>query len=322
MRIGFLCLLSAAAAAMPVPASAAQCAMSREERGWIESSLQAWTYMAKERLHLPAAEPPLIAVFDATCQFEAKAGNKPNWRGHLHRGKIRLPDGNEVPVQVTSFAGRDDQRSVTFFVMALPSIWAAANLPISGDLKGLTGVFLHEFSHTRQIAPLKAVFDTAEATHKMGDDFSDDSLQERFKSDPAYVAVIEKEVDLLYQAAAEPDATRAKALVRQALTLMEARQGRWFVGEDSYWKHYDDLFLTMEGFGQWNGYAWLSDPRGGALTAAEAQQRMRGRRRWWSQEEGLALFLLIDRFVPDWPQRAFASNPALAIDLLRLAVAQ
>jgi hypothetical protein len=101
--------------------------------------------------------------------------------------------------------------------------------------------------------------------------------------------------------------------------LMEARQKRWFIGENSYWKNYDDLFLTMEGFGQWNGYAWLSDPRGGGLTSAAAQEKMRGRRRWWSQEEGLALFLVIDRFVPDWPKRAFALNPALAIDLLRLA---
>ena len=56
-----------------------------------------------------------------------------------------------------------------------------------------------------------------------------------------------------------------------------------------------------------------------AMTAAAAQQKMRGSRRWWSQEEGLALFLVVDRFVPDWPKRAFADQPALGIDLLRLA---
>jgi hypothetical protein len=48
---------------------------------------------------------------------------------------------------------------------------------------------------------------------------------------------------------------------------------------------------------------------------------MRGRKRWWSQEEGLSLFLIIDRFVPDWPQRAFAPSPALGIDLLKIAAA-
>ena len=37
--------------------------------------------------------------------------------------------------------------------------------------------------------------------------------------------------------------------------------------------------------------------------------------RWWSQEEGLALFLVLDRLLPDWPDRAFSANPALGIDL-------
>jgi hypothetical protein len=77
----------------------------------------------------------------------------------------------------------------------------------------------------------------------------------------------------------------------------------------------------MEGFGQWVPVAWLSDPRGGGLTRAEAQTRMRGGRRWWSQDEGLSLFLLLDRFVPDWPALAFGAEPQLGTELLRRAVA-
>ena len=85
---------------------------------------------------------------------------------------------------------------------------------------------------------------------------------------------------------------------------------------------YDDLFLTMEGFGQWNAYAWLSDAGGGKMTSAAAETKMRGSRKWWSQEEGLALFLVIDRFVPGWANQAFAAQPSLGIDLLRQAVAE
>ena len=182
-------------------------------------------------------------------------------------------------------------------------------------------MFLHEFSHTRQLAPLKPVFAAAESVHKMEPDFSDDSLQHRFKTDPAYVAVYEKERDLLLRAASEPDSAAARKLAAKALALMEARQKRWFVDGDFYWKGYDDLFLTMEGFGQWVGFAWLADPAGGGLEATAAEEKMRGGGGWWSQDEGLALFLVIDRFVPDWPRRAFADQPALGIDLLRLAVA-
>ena len=109
-------------------------------------------------------------------------------------------------------------------------------------------------------------------------------------------------------------------MARQALALIDNRQKRWFSGANARFKPYDDLFLTMEGFGQWAAYAWLSDPKGGGMTSAAAQAKMRGSRRWWSQEEGLALFLVIDRFLPGWAQRAFGNPPSMGIEMLRQAV--
>lgn len=294
-----------------------RCAMSAPEKAWVEASLRAWDQVATARLKLLPQNQPTIIMFDAKCRFERVGAG---WRPTPHSGSILLPDGNTVPAQVTSFAGQDDKTGQGFFVMALPSVWEAAKVPVARDWKGLTAVFLHEFSHTRQLDPLKPAFAAAEAARKMPDDFSDDSLQEHFQSDPAYVAVIEKEIGLLFKAAAEPDPAAARKLVREALALIEARQKRWFVGEDAYWKKYDDLFLTMEGFGQWVAYAWLADPAGGRMEAGAARDKMAGTR-WWSQNQGLALYLVIDRFVPDWPQRTFAAQPALGLDLLRLAAA-
>lgn len=300
-----------------------RCVMAATDKAWLNGALQASDYVMRQRLQLPEEIPPTIVVFDGHCRFEAKGSSPDRWIGNRHQGKIRVPDDNEIGAGVTSFAGQVDKTGERFFVMALPSVWQAAKIPISGDRKGLTGVFLHEYSHTRQLNALKPVFAAAAAIYKMPDDFSDDSLQARFKNDPAYVAVWEKETDLLFRAAAEPDSDKARALAKQALGLMEARQKRWFTGTDAMWKPYDDLFLTMEGFGQWNAYAWLSDPRGGGMTAAAAQAKMRGNPpgKWWSQEEGLALFLVIDRFVPGWAAQAFAVRPKLGIDLLRQAVA-
>jgi hypothetical protein len=262
--------------------------------------------------------PPTIIVFDARCRFEAKEHAPLRWKAQPHHGKIGLPDGTMVDAGVASFASRAEKTGERFFVMALPSVWTAAGLTALGD-EGLTAVLLHEFSHTRQINPLKPAFDAAAKIYKMPDDFSDDSLQAHFKSDPAYVAVWEKETDLLYRAATEPDDAKARAYARQALGLMEARQKRWFVGDEAKWQPYDDIFLTMEGFGQWVAYAWLSDPKGAAMTTNAAREKMQGKRGWWSQEEGLGLFLVIDRFVPKWAEKAFGSPPKLAIDLLREA---
>lgn len=278
-------------------AASPSCVMSKPERAWVEGALQAWRTVSTKQLKLDPHRQPTIVVFDSRCRFE-KVADQASWKAEPHKGSIRVPDGNQVSAQVTSFAGSDDKFTASFFVMALPSIWEAANIPISGDLKGLTAVFLHEFSHTRQIVPLKPIFEAAEAVRKMPDEFSDDSLQKHFASDPAYVAVIEKEIALLFRAAAEPDAAKARKLAADALALMQARQKRWFVGADSYWKNYDDLFLTMEGFGQWVPYTWLADPAGGRMEARAARDKMAGTP-WWSQEEGLALFLVIDRFVPD-----------------------
>ena len=317
-----LLLVSIAAMALPIAAPAvAKCSMTLAEQSWVDGSLKAWDYMSRERLRLAAVEPPTIIVFDDKCRFEASATIAPRWKGEEHSGRIRLPDGSDIPVGVASAASRDDKTGNSFFFMALPPIWEAAGIPISGDSNGLRGVFLHEFAHTRQTLALKPAFDAAAAVQPMPDDLNDDALQKKFETDPIYAAVAEKEMRLLAEAAHEPDVGKAKALAGQALALMEGRQARWFTGADAIWKHYDDIFLTMEGFGQWVAYAWLSDAKGGGLTQAAAEEKMRGRKRWWSQEEGLSLFLVIDRFVPDWPQRAFAPSPALGIDLLKIAAA-
>jgi len=299
------------------PAIAARCAMTPPERDWVEGSLRAWQLVSIKRLKLPSYRQPTIVVFDARCRFERTTGA---WKAEPHKGQIRIPDGGQVPARVTSFAGGDDATG-PFFVMALPSIWEAANIPISGDMKGLTGVFLHEFSHTRQVPALQPRFRAAAARFKPPENLDDDAIQKLFGKDPAYLAVVEKENRLLYEAAHEPDDAKARQLAGQALALIEARQKRWFTGPNELWKAYDDIFLSMEGAGQWVAYAWLADPQGGRLAAADAERKMRGKRNWWSQDEGLSLVLILDRFVPDWPQRMFAAPGALGIDLLREAAA-
>lgn len=310
-------IIVSSAPALSAP-PAAVCVMTTEERRWVDDALKASAYIMEQRLRLPAAPHPTIIVFNELCRFELKEGSS-RWVGEPHSGKIRLLRGGAFPAGIVAMADYDKNSGERFMVIALPSIWRAAGV-IGRDEAGPTPVFLHEYAHTRDTLVLRTLYESAEKTFKPPEYFNDDSIQERFKDDPAYVAVWEKEADLLYRAAAEPDGAKARALASQALELMEARQKRWFTNSDAMWKPFDDLFLTSEGLGQWVAYAWLADPKGGRMTLDAAREKMRGKRRQWSQEEGLGLFLVIDRFVRDWPNRVFSRQPALAIDLLRLAV--
>jgi len=81
----------------------------------------------------------------------------------------------------------------------------------------------------------------------------------------------------------------------------------------------DNTFLMLEGTAQWIGYAWLVHPKGGNADPSQAILAMR-RGKWWSQEEGLALFLVLNRLLPGWPKIAFGDQPIGAIDLLEMAL--
>ena len=49
-------------------------------------------------------------------------------------------------------------------------------------------------------------------------------------------------------------------------------------------------------------------------------QFVRDQRKYWSQEEGLALFLLLNALVPDWQARVFGPAPVPPFALLEDAM--
>ena len=79
------------------------------------------------------------------------------------------------------------------------------------------------------------------------------------------------------------------------------------------WAELGDIFLEMEGAGQWAGYRAMI--RNGASPAA-ARDRMRRGRKKWSQDEGFALYLALDAAVPGWQAKVFRDQPSSAWSLL------
>ena len=96
--------------------------------------------------------------------------------------------------------------------------------------------------------------------------------------------------------------------------MMEVRRTQYFTGANTIYAELEDVFLNMEGLGNWVAYQVAL--REGMSEAGGQDFIRRGRNRW-SQEEGLAAFLIIDALVPGWRARVLQGQPASILELLR-----
>jgi hypothetical protein len=273
-----------------------------------------------------------LVLYDSACVFttsavsaaRARAQDGPalfdtriTWRAAAHHDSLTLPNGNRLPVQLMSFTNFD-RATGPFFVMAAPSYWEQKG---HGQEPGLTGVFLHEFAHTRQVRGMLRVIGPIDSAWKFSEELDDDAVQNHFRSDSVYVAAYTAERDLFFRAASADSLTEVRALAARAFAMMRSRHARWLTGENAVFATLDDTWLSMEGAGQMAAVLWLSHPRGGGQTRAAAIERMLGRRRWWVQDEGLGIFLVLDRLLPDWPTLVFREPSLGVVALLERATA-
>ncbi|HEX6879083.1 MAG TPA: hypothetical protein VF135_01860 [Terriglobales bacterium] len=297
--------------------------MSPSDRAWIEHAVHNWDITQRQLLHLTPAPLPTIVAIDQQCTYVAASpqNNALHWKASPHSDTVILPDGKRVPLGLISFASPLDAGAATgYFAMSLPSLWRANKVESTLGIEPLIdGVFLHEMAHTRQFYFANPTLDALSKRYGLPDDIGDDSLQAAFSGNKQYVAEYEKERDLLLAAALSRSDKEARSLAKQALNLMRSRRNRWFRGENKKWRDLDEIFLTMEGVGQWVMYAWYTGPSGLHLPPATAIDFVRRKRQWWTQDEGLAVFLVVDRLLPDWQSLAFAPKPLTAESLLERA---
>ena len=291
------------------------CKLGEEDRAWLEGAPGVWSLVEHDVFGLkPLRQEAAYYLFDATCTYVSADGR--TWTAALHAGQIRTPDGDVTEPGVTS--------SVTptgngpFMLMALPSIWREAGVPDRGGMAPfLYSVFAHEMTHVRQFGPIyDRITSAATGAGFPEEQMGDDIVQKRFGDNAEFKAGVERERNILLAGFTGDDAA-ARASAREALALIRARQAKFYTGQSAPLTELEDLFLTLEGMGQFAGYSYLVHPKGAAKPSADAVAQMRTR--WWSQEEGLAIMLIVSRLVPDWRVRAFADKPATALELLALA---
>ena len=326
-----LILLAAGCAQAPGPSHAVyptaspSCALSTNDRAWLDRSMAAWNYTSRNITNIGPVKNLKAVIFDDHCELTSSTamnGGPSVWQTQLHPGQVKLPTGESIPAGMTSFASADERGN--FFVMSTPSVWRANNVnPGTTGLDLLmTGVLLHEATHVAQAPTYGRRMDDLTERWKLPEDFNDDSIQKRFEGNAEFSAAINRETQLLLDAAAAPDRETSIHLAREARAMMRGRQDRWYPAADGYLREAEDIWLTMEGSAQWAAYQWLIDKRGGRLSPQVAGPGFGTRSKWWTQKQGFALFLVLERLTGDrWKKHAFGDGAKTGLEMLDEAIA-
>lgn len=294
----------------------------------------AWELISKDMYHIRKASPVEFVFFDekyvySTSNTTITNGSpikgcdllnlKLNWKKALHNGTITMPDKATIPIGLMSFAAEIPQeKNKSFFAMPLPSYWMKSGVESKelGLENLITGVFIHEFSHSQQMQNFGKQITLYEMNNSFEVDFNDDIVQNIFQNNTSYVKSYNQEVNLFYSAI-NNDALD-KPFLNKVFELMKRRQKEYFKEEYKELTEIENFFLTMEGLGQYSMYLWLTHPKGGNLKKEIAIQGVRRHKNWWSQDEGFALFLVLDKVSKSkkWAKEMFGNNTVNVTSLL------
>jgi len=328
-RLSLLALAGIAAGCAAAGTAQPRCRMSGVTLGWLEGSFASWDLVRERQLRLADARAPELIVFDRHCVWTFAPGGSGATRlragrdtlfgdGRVHGDSIGLPNGLVIPVRGEAFASLLPGDSATFLVIALEDVWRRdpRHRAEAEDWPSyLRRSFIHEMTHARQLVVLAPMLRIAAARVGLGD-FDDDVIQQRFDSVPGFSRAVREEAALLYDAAAASAESR-RVLALQAVERIRMRRARVYGSDDAPWARLEQLLLDMEGAAQWAAMAHLGNT---TRLGVEARRNVvRGARQYWSEDQGLALYMVLDALVPGWAEQMFSTEPPSSLDLLERA---
>jgi hypothetical protein len=315
-------------------------ACSNKETQKIEEALhcttdwfKAWELVSKDVFKLKKQPLTRFVFFDSvyvytTSPLTGQGGKeiygpqlfdeKQTWYKKEHKGVLVLPDSSTRQVQMMIFASPAKEKNVkAYFVMPLLSFWIKEKTDGHGiGLEKLTaGVFTHEFSHTTQLESFDKFGAYFEAYQKKFgvESFGDDMMQDIFEKDTVVTAAYKKEIALFIKAG-QGNESALKQLTKEALESFYQKHKLILDKDKKDVQKLDDIWLTMEGVGQYAMYEYLIHPKGGNLTVEKASKAIQTR--WWSQEEGFAMVYLLARFKKSeaWANDFFSADMKTIIE--------
>ncbi|MGL4632774.1 MAG: hypothetical protein ACRCVT_16340 [Leadbetterella sp.] len=303
------------------------------------SWLRAWELVSKDVFKLQKQPLARFVFFDSVNVYTTSplTGNggeeiigpqlfdeKQTWFKKKHNGILILPDSSKRDVQLMTFASPTNEKNVkAYFVMPLLSFWIKEKVDGHGiGLEKLTaGVFTHEFSHTTQLESFDkfgAYFD--EYQKKFGqENFGDDMMQNIFENDKLVKEAYEQEFQFFKNAGFASENERVE-LTKIAIESFNNKHKLITSKDKKDLRTLDDIWLTMEGVGQYAMYEYFINPKGANLTEEQALKAIKTR--FWSQEEGFSMFYLLSKYIkPEiWSNDFFSSNMKTILDALQKEV--
>lgn len=297
----------------------------------------AWKLVSEEVFQLKEQSPIRFVFFDSTYVYTTspltgKGGEiidgpqlfneKQVWYKKAHKGSLLLPDSSRTDVKFMIFTSQANEKAIkAFFVMPLLSFWVKENENGHGiSLEKFTaGVFAHEFSHSQQLGSFRK-FDKYIETYlnKYGDEnFGDEMIQEMFSKDTIIQRLYNKELEAFKKAGTITNETERKAQVNVALDVFDSKHKFISDKEKKDLKMMDDIWLTMEGLGQYAMYSYLINPKGANLSLDKSFETLETKS--WVQNEGFALFYLLSKYEkPEfWAKDFFGSDMKTIIAVLK-----
>jgi hypothetical protein len=318
----------------------AACPLGSADVGWIQRALDRWAAVSQQFLKLDDRTLPWMVLFDASCAWhlspgptldpEARVvptsltfyGMPVQVRAKGHSGIVQLPNGAEVPIEVRASTSLYRYGRIPFFAMSMPSVWRAdphyATFARLDDL--LEGVISHEMTHTRLLPPINRRIRELGRKFDLPMPLNDDVVQARFGKVTGFERAFKQERELFYRAALAANPVQRRDYTAGALSLARQRRARYFSGANAPYAEIESMFLVLEGAGQWAAYRAVGRNEESDRVDTVAVSLVRDNRKYWSQDEGLALFLLIDAMVPDWQSKIFTSAPSSPFTLLEGAI--
>jgi hypothetical protein len=307
---------------------------------WIQKVLDNWHYVCLNELNIEVKPLPWIIFYDSSFAWHLNADESilpPFEKTHYsvrfaetnyqlvrlsHTKSIWVPDREPIPLASFLMSTMPyGQNTKVFFIALLPSLFHKFSTPDQApNLDFLfLGSTIHELTHSRQLPfVLPQLLEITDSSNIQSID--DNTVENEFSQNDRYKQLYFEENIHLWNAVFTVNEDSCLAEIDQAFKLLEIRKREFFTGDQEGLGRADEIFLSIEGSAMWAQYRIMLKntpvPNERELLSWIVQQTPA-----WSQERGLVLFLLIDRFSPNWKNQFFERKLPYATEYLRETLA-